>query len=243
MKSVLSCGSLFDEESSAICPDNSLEAHEMWSPRRFKSQVVRKLQTERYRRERKLFKNEGLTYQRQLLIWHLAQQFSMKNRSLFKVYRLFVKIANTLMMNSLEITHWSMQLTELSPTDQATNPRRLLLFTGFTSKLYFNTDVRHLELRCCKLIPAFPHKFRQWLLMTDCEYDLPLRKLNLIYTELYSGRVSSHKLSTRPVKRQRRGTDMSTEEDMEAQMCRDMMVFEEETMKGEKLSPLDLYNC
>lgn len=238
MKPALPCGSLFNDEINAVYPDNS--PADCGVLRRFKSPVVRKLQIKRYKRARKAFEVDGLTYQRQLLLWHLSLQFPQTNLSPAQVYRLFVKVANALMLNDLEITHWGLQLAEIAQGDQCMNPRRLLVFTGFASKLYFNADARYLELRCCKAIPEFSSKFRQWLLMSDCLYDVPLSKLNLVYSQLSSGRVIINKSTYKLVKRMRRGTDLSTEDDLEAHLTRDLLAFEEGMMKGEKLSPLDL---
>jgi hypothetical protein len=235
MRPFQSFGSIIIDEYSLLCTDNSPADHELRSPRRVTSLVMKRLHSEKFRREKELFNTEGLTSHRQLLLWHLALSLPLTSYGLELLYRLIVKVANVLLMNALEITHWSMQLTATS-ADCGLKTNRLLLFTGFASKMHFNADVRALEQRCVKMLPAFPQKFRRWLLMTDCEYDLPLRRLNLEYSELREGHM--RKLPCKTLRPVRKETDLSTEEDWERQMEQDMLEFEEGTMQGEKLSPL-----
>jgi hypothetical protein len=238
MKPFQAFRSIIKDEISSLYTDNSPVGLQQRSPRRTTSIVIKRLHSEKFRREKRLFNNEGLTSERQQLLWHLALSFPMKSYCLRLIYKLIVKVANVLLMNALEITHWSIQLTAML-ADCGLKTNRLLLFTGFASKMYFNADVRALEQRCGKILPAFPQKFRRWLLMTDCEYDLPLRQLNLEYSELSEGHM--RKLPCKTLRPVRKETDLSTEEDWERQMEQDMLEFEEGTMKGEKLSPL--YTC
>jgi hypothetical protein len=186
---------------------------------------------------------EDVSYQHHTMLWHVALANSEGIEQTRSLYTRLVKVKNLLLMNSLEITHWILSLDELGCSLSRLKP---LIFFGFATKQLYCADLAGIEAKCETLIPNFTDKFRQWTTRTEFIQTAPQSSLNQKFTEITSQTVTRKKPQPKEARPSVRKfsevsykSDMSTEEDLEIRMETEMLNFEINTMKGEKLSPID----
>jgi hypothetical protein len=176
------------------------------------------------------------------MLWHLALAHSQSSGQTQTFYKKLLRVKNLFMMDALELTHWALSLEELTPSSIKL---KTLLFSGFACKQFYCTDLKSIEAKCEVLIPSFSEKFRRWTLVTETAFPLPHAQLNHKFKELTASTVVKksplrlHATNARKYSEISYKSDVSTEEDIEWRMETDMMHFEMDTMKGEKLSPID----
>jgi hypothetical protein len=202
-----------------------------------------KLHRLKYRRDYSTYVETGSTYQLHVMLWHFALTHSQSTIQTNSFYRKLLRVKNLLMMSALELTHWVLNIEEQSSCRVKLST---LLFTGFACKQFYSSDLKSIEAKCEGLVPNFSTKFRQWAVMTDTAFPVALCVLNNKFNELKSSarvRRSQRQLHLAPAARKcseiSNKSDLSTEEDFESRMEIDMLHFEMDTMKGEKLSPID----
>jgi hypothetical protein len=195
-----------------------------------------------YRAEYKEY-TDDVSYQHHTMLWHVALANSGGFDQTRAVYTRLVKVKNLLLMNSLEITHWILSLDEQRSSEFRLKP---LIFFGFATKQLYCADLAGIEAKCETFIPNFTEKFRQWTTRTEFIQTAPQSTLNQKFTEIASQSVTRRRLqpkeagpSARKFSEVSYKSDISTEEDLEIRMETEMLDFEMNTMKGEKLSPID----
>lgn len=207
------------------------------------STVQHKLRKLKYNRESKIYAEEGVTYQHHIMLWHAALANSQNAAETKRLYRKLVRVKSLLLMDAIELTHWVITLEEQG---ELINKTKVLLFTGFACKQLYSSDLKAIEAKCRTFIPAFSKKFKQWASLNTTIFPIHPVELNQKFSELISSTIVKRSFPRNPQTSNIRKysevsykSDISTEEDCESRMENDMLNFEHDTMKGEKLSPID----
>ena len=195
-------------------------------------------------RQSKLYKRRGVNALRQNFLSKVAKESTLNKKIHdFKLFKLLNKYANILELNEVQVAVWALLLDQA--VDQFLSIPKLLLYTGFTAKKYFEKDCRVLEAKLKHLVQGFAFKYNNWLLMTNATEDLSLQAVNAKLTEL-------SKASVKPRPREGYYEDLVssimpeneqkfTEESEASTVCdmdNQLEYFETTTMGGEKLSPI-----
>mmetsp|Transcript_18471 Transcript_18471/g.33261 ORF Transcript_18471/g.33261 Transcript_18471/m.33261 type:complete len:242 (+) Transcript_18471:2725-3450(+) len=228
------------EENELLDKQSPLQLDPRMSSR--STSAVHKLHKIKYSRDFKTYAEGGVTYQQHVMLWHFALAHATNSLQTQTLYKKLLRVKNLFMMNAIELTHWVWSLEEQTGSIFKI---KYLLFSGFACKQMYSSDTKCIEAKCESIIPNFSEKFRQWAVLTDTNYPLPHSELNRKFKELTSSTIQKRKEprthlapNIRKYSEVSYKSDLSTEEDFE-RMENDMLNFEIETMKGEKLSPIN----
>jgi hypothetical protein len=100
------------------------------------------------------------------------------------------RIANDLMMEELEVALWAAYLDKVSTSDMQLGYETLLLFSAYSSKQHFTTDMHIFEAFCVHQSSDFAARYHQWRLVTDVVTTISLQELNKVVSMLSTPRTS-----------------------------------------------------
>lgn len=212
-------------------------------PQARNSSALLKLHKIKYSREFKIYASEGVTFQQHVILWRFTLAHSPTVTQTRASYKKLLRVKNLLMLNTIELAHWLYSLEEQCGPIFKTKG---LLFSGFAVKQFYSSDLKSIEIKCSSMIPNFAEQFQQWSDIIGAPSPLSPAELNQKYIEQISSTVTRKTKARAPLPASYRKysevsykSDISTIEDYELRMESDMLTFETETMKGEKLSPID----
>lgn len=202
--------------------------------------------SEKYKKLRQDFTDEGVSYVRQHLLRVISTNSPFK-LLLPDTYNTLNKVAELLLLNEFELVCWHILIESTSKTERSMNSQLLAIFTAFMAKCDLNNDYEPYEYLLESIFPNFRMNFYNWTLITDCS-DVSLQELNSKYNELILSTKTHfyrdyddlvNELMDMPKRKESTASeyksDLSTIGDME----NELELFEQEVLGGEHFSSID----
>ena len=192
----------------------------------------------------KLYNKIGVTYHRQYLLKRITSEFQeLLTWDFAKAYRLINHISGILHLNQIEISTWCIFLNRI--TENFFRPRLLAYFTAYQAKAALNSDMSIYEYMLNTKIPNFKMLFDNWQLVFDPVFEPSLREINTKYTEMLSRKKPGKNykdmielLMEMPRRKESIMSEQLTETSQVENMDMELTNFQNELLKGEKLSPI-----
>ena len=143
----------------------------------------------KYKELKKKYLETEVTYSRQLFLRHITARSKLDVPPLALMQTLN-RIANDLMMEELEVALWAAYLDKANNSDLSLGCETLLLFSAYSAKLHFATDIPMFEAFCIHQSSDFATRYQQWRLVTDVVTNITLQELNKIVSVLSQPRSS-----------------------------------------------------
>lgn len=128
------------------------------------------------------FYTDGVTYNRQILLKSVSEEWQMQHGIPFKeTYKIVNTVANNLLFNEIEVVYWSMLL---KVKYEAVKPVINAYFTGFLTKSILNSDIYPFEVILNSIIPNFRVHFNNWQLVLDYPTEITPKDMNFRLKQL-----------------------------------------------------------
>lgn len=126
---------------------------------------------------------DGIHYNRQCLLKGLSFELQAETKGSFEeCYNLLVSVANSMILNELEVVYWSLLLKNRNPLSPQC--KNFAYFTAYLSKYSLNSDMAPFEAFISTIIPNFRMNFYNWQVMSDLTLDISTKDLNSRYKYL-----------------------------------------------------------
>ena len=192
------------------------------------------------------FYKDGVNHTRQALLKSASQEWQMHlSLSFNETYKILNIVANTLMLNELEIVYWSLYL---KMKGEGVKPSLYAYFTGFLAKMNLNSDVKLFEICMNSIIPNFRVHFNNWQLVSDFSSDISSKDLNIRYKQLndvYSKGIKDYEAMVQQLMQIPRRKESFMSESLISELDADVLnkssleEFELDLVQEAKHSPID----
>jgi len=189
---------------------------------------------------------KGVQVSRQQLLNRLAKELSISlSFSARIVYTKLNKYSSQFRLSNLEIGGWSILLLSLSDHEKSISLSKVLLHTLYSTKKLLGTVEHKTTKRIERILPNFMLHYENWLLFTSCSFNLSLKRINSMLQKL---KEPVHVPQKRGYFEDLVSFIMDKSETSNNYFLEnELKVFEEETLDGERLSPIhnvysNLYN-
>jgi len=194
------------------------------------------------------YKKQGVNALRQNFLNRIALNLSIVIQVPdHTLYKLLNKYATILELREVEISLWGLLLEQCS-VSQTLCIRKLLLYTGYAAKRFFNSYSKELDAKLNYFIKNFSFKFNNWLLLVNLSEEMCMGGVSEKFQELSEPKVKPkprlghyEDLVTQMMpENEKRFFEMGEESDATTvtDLDNELEVFENTTMGGEKLSPI-----